>query len=96
MTRDEALTVLGFGPLPWTPPRASEVREAFARQVKRHHPDGRAMTVDMGGQKSMATLKEAREVLLSCAPLPVTDCPACRGSGWVATGFKQERCPRGC
>lgn len=87
MTRDEAAAALSC------PVGSSQedVRKAFAAKVKRHHPDGGSVAA---AAVPMGRLKKARDVLLANA---TTDCPDCKGTGWVsAGGFKQVRCRRGC
>lgn len=82
MTREEAEKLLGVPP----GSRVDAVRAAYADAVKAAHPDH-------GGTGNLGPLKTARDVLLETA---TTDCPRCHGSGWVAVGFRKERCPRGC
>lgn len=97
MTRDEAAAILGLQlvPYPANPWTAESIRAAFAAAVKAQHPDT-ADPRQMTGP-SIGTLKKARGVLLAAADISIpTECVTCRGSGWVASGFKQERCPRGC
>lgn len=93
MTRDEAAAVLGCP----VDSSAGDVRKAFAVKVKATHPDLTAKSSDSPFFDSLVTLaglKKARDVLLANAP---TDCPDCKGTGWVsAGGFKQVRCRRGC
>lgn len=85
MNRELAATLLGCNPR--SP--AEVVKAAFAAAVKATHPD----TGAAHNPYRLETLKRARYFMLKDAP---TDCPRCLGSGWVAVGFKQERCPRGC
>lgn len=93
MTPKEAAAVLVLD-LPTT---AEEIAAAFRRQVVRHHPDVRTMTVDMGGQKSMDLLREARDVLVNHTSGFKPACSVCFGTGVVrARGFKPVACPKGC
>jgi len=73
------------------------VMAAFRGQVRRHHPDTRTMTVDMGGQKSMDDLKQARDVLVKHTRGFKDACAVCFDTGVVrARGFKPVSCPKGC
>lgn len=91
MTREEAARLLGIGHV--TKPDGHTVRFAFAQQVRFNHPDTGSRE-DGADPVPMADLKKARDILLNLAP---TDCPECRGTGWVSgQGFKQTRCRRGC
>lgn len=93
MTPKEAASVLVLD-LPTT---AEEIAAAFRRQVVRHHPDVRTMTVDMGGQKSMDLLREARDVLVNHTSGVKPACHVCGGDGEVlGRGFKPVPCPKGC
>jgi hypothetical protein len=75
------------------------VRAAFAIAVRMCHPDHGLSTwpASRGPPPSMEDLKKARDVLLAEIEARARpDCPDCRGSGWVAEGFKKMRCRRGC
>ena len=98
MTREEALKILDLGhALPF--PTAEMIRARFSAKVKAAHPDG-GMLPSGGAREAgfrIKELKQARDVLLAAVDsTKPTDCVTCRGSGWVAVGFRQERCPRGC
>lgn len=91
MNREQAAAILGCSPRSPAP----VVKAAFSEAVKAAHPDG-GMLPSGGAREAgfaIARLKEARDFMLADAP---TACPRCYGSGWVAVGFKQERCPKGC
>ena len=77
---------------------AAVVRAAFAVTVRANHPDTADPLRPAWAQDPiMDRLKKARDVLLAeIAARPDPYCPACRGSGWVAEGFRKMRCPRGC
>ena len=98
MTRQEAAEILGCV----VGASAATVRQAFSETVKDHHPDteeGRARVEMVGpgnyhSRRTLADIKKARDILLNLAP---TDCPECRGTGWVSgQGFRQTRCRKGC
>jgi len=93
MTRQEAAELLDLGhALP--APTAEMVRARFAAKVKGLHPDSMKLGEKLtDAADRIRALKAARDVLLANAP---TDCPNCRGSGWVAEGFRKLRCPKGC
>jgi len=80
MTPTEAARLLNLQP----DAPASEVRESYARAVKADHPDH-------GGAGSLlATLKEARDALLSHSA--IAPCNLCRGVGYVRSRFGAQRC----
>ena len=103
MSPDKAAKVLGVA----VGASAEAVRARFAAAVKESHPDTRP---DYNGPPiapplapieahSMATLKEARDVLLARASHsqpPAASCPVCRGTGIQAIGLRRFPCVRGC
>lgn len=69
-----------------------DVKWAFAAGVKLNHPDSIAGQQKGSDCVPMATLKQARDVLLKRE----ATCPYCRGTGWQSVGMRKQRCVRGC
>lgn len=72
----------------------AEIKAAYSAKVLENHPD------HGGDGTQLSALKYARDRMLGRAgPTRVekSECKICKGTGWVrGTGFKPDRCPRGC